>query len=213
MGQAINQQVWHILKSDVAIQRDLWRQIINTRALAKYLIEAYDLRTSLDAVISSIRRFQTEATFQEEDKKLQHIFKSAVISTKNNMTCITVALRLPDLLKRVCTIAAPVPFRISSGSEEFKIIIDNPHVHKMKPLFQKNEILSLDSDLSEISVTVAEDAINTKGVLARIAGELSLSDINIHEFIVVPPEFLIYVKQKDIVAAHKSMLALSEETT
>ena len=67
----------------------------------------------------------------------------------------------------------------------------------------------MDNNLSEITVTVSEKALKTKGVLARIAGELAVADINIHELIVCPPQFLIYVAQKDIVKAHERVLALS----
>jgi hypothetical protein len=44
--------------------------------------------------------------------------------------------------------------------------------------------------------------------LARIASEVALANINIQEIIVCPPEFLIYVKEKDMVKAHESLLKL-----
>ena len=53
--------------------------------------------------------------------------------------------------------------------------------------------------------------MHTKGVLARIATELSLGNINIHELIMCPPEFIVYVKERDIVKAHEALLKLCEE--
>jgi len=63
--------------------------------------------------------------------------------------------------------------------------------------------------LSEISVTVAEKATKTRGVLARITAELALANINIHEMMVCPPQFLIYVSEKDIVKAHERIMSLA----
>ena len=53
-----------------------------------------------------------------------------------------------------------------------------------------------------------EEALRTKGVLARMTSEIALANINISEVLSVPPEFLIYIKQEDIVKAHESILKL-----
>ena len=206
----VNQSVWKLLQSDLAIQKDIWRRIINTRALAKYIIKKHSLNVSLDSVISAIRRFQGQDVFEEEEKRLFHIFEEAVVSTKNNVACITVGLHAADFFKRVCSVQNNVPFRIATGNEEFKLIVENPHLQKMKAMFNKEELLKIEDDLSEVSIAVAEKAVQTKGVLARMATELALANINIHEIIIVPPEFLIYVKQKDIVKAHESILKLTK---
>lgn len=208
----INQTVWKILESDLAIQKDISRKIINVRALAKNILRKYELPASLDSVISSIRRFQGATHFDEDEKALLHIFRDSVVSTKNNMACITLGLRSRDLFSKVCATGNHlVPFKISSGSEEIKIIVEQPHLEAVRGWFDKKDLLSIDKDLSELLVVVAEKAIHTKGVLARIANELSLANINIHEMITCPPEFLVYVKEKDIVKAHEAILKLCEE--
>ncbi len=205
----INQVVWKVLQQDLAIQKDMWRKIINTRALAKYLIKKYSLLASLDSVISAIRRFQTQDHFEEEEKKLHTIFKQAIVSTKNNVCCMTIGLTSHEFLTRVCKTQNTVHFRISTGEHEFKLVTENPSLQKIKGLFSQDEILGLDQDLSEVSVVLTDLAVETKGVLARIATELTLANINIQEIIITPPEFLIYVKQKDIVKAHESILKLA----
>jgi len=205
----INQIVWKILQQDLAIQKDIWRKIINTRALAKYLLKKYSISASLDSVISAIRRFQNQDTFEEEEKILQTLFKHAIVSTKNNVCCMTIGLATHEFLSRVCKTQNQTHFRISTGEHEFKLITENPSLPKIKGLFANDEILSIDQDLSEVSVVLSDIAVETKGVLARIATELTLANINIQEIIITPPEFLIYVKQKDIVKAHESILKLA----
>ena len=202
--ESVNQQVWKVLQTEPAIMRDLERKLVNTRALAKYMINKYELKVSMDAVISSIRRFPLDA-YQEEEKIMQHIFRDSVIGTKNNMACITVNMAPNQAFAKLCLISLPI-MRMTTGTDEVKIIVENAHADEIAKLFKKAE---LERGLSEISVTVAEKAIKTKGVLARIAAELALANINIHEILCCPPEFLIYVSQKDIVKAHERVIALT----
>ena len=72
----------------------------------------------------------------------------------------------------------------------------------------KNKIVKVEKELSEISIVVKETAVKTKGILARISNELALHGINLVEIIMDPPEFLIYVKEKDTVEAHKALFNL-----
>ena len=205
----INQVVWKMLQLDLAVQKDISRAIINTRALAKYLIKKYGLaQAGLDAVISSIRRFESEETFEEEEKTLQHIFKESVISTRNNVACITLSLTINDLVKRWANAGKLPPARITAGRRTIKIMMDQPDISLFKSMFASDEVIKIEENLSEICVVVNEKSVLTKGVMARIANELALANINIHELIVCPPEFLIYVKQTDIVRAHESVLKL-----
>jgi len=206
-----NQTIWKLVQLDLAIQKDLHRQIINTRALAKYLIKKYGLSQSgLDAVISAIRRFESEEPFEEEEKILHHIFKESVVSTRNNIACLTLSLTVNDLVKRWANAGKLPPARITTGRRTIKIMVDQPDISMFKAMFASDEIMKLEESLSEICIVVSERAILTKGVMARIANELTLANINIHELIVCPPEFLIYVKQQDIVRAHESVLKLCQ---
>ncbi|MBI4450524.1 hypothetical protein HY642_00990 [Candidatus Woesearchaeota archaeon] len=204
-----NQDVWKILQSDLAAQKDLNRKIINIRALAKYILHKYGLRASLDAVISAIRRFQSEELFEEEQKALLHVFHDAIVSTKNNMASITAKVEEHDFIKRLSAGDKVPDFKVVTGTHAFKLIVDQPRLDRLLALLKKDEIVSVENDLSEISITASEKAAHTKGVLARIASELALANINIIDMLVAMPEFLIYVKQRDIVKAHESILKLS----
>jgi len=206
----INQVVWQILKSDLAIQKDLQRKLLNTRALAKYIITKYLLNTSLDSVISSIRRFQSQEKFKEDEKALLSCFDGAVVSTKNNVVCLTLNLRPSDFFKKFCTVKKP-SLRITTGSRDVKLIIERPKLNDVKKAFNKEEIKKIQQNLSEINVKLSTKSLERKGVLARIASEIALANINLQEMVLCPPEFLIYVKEKDIVKAHEAILKLTTE--
>lgn len=209
--QNINQTVWKLLQKDLAIQKDLSRKILNVRALAKILIKEQNLPASLDSVISAIRRFQAQGTFEKEDKTMKNIFQDAIVSTKNNMACVTIGIRPIEFFTKVCaTNGKFFRCKVTSGANEVKILAEQQYLEKIKAMFTKSDTLSIEKDLSELAVIVSDKAAHTKGVMARIANELSLANINIHELIVCPPEFLIFVKERDIVKSHEAILKLCE---
>ncbi len=203
--ESINQKVWHLMKGDPAIMRNMQRKIVNTRALAKYLLSHYSLDTSLDSVISSIRRFPFD-DYEQEQKRLRSIFKESVVSTSNNIACVTINAPLVEVIARLHELGLP-GLRLVTGNEKVKVLVKSTYVPKITSLFKK---ATVEEHLSEISVTVGEEAISTKGVMAAIASEIALANINVHELLVCPPQFFIYVSEGDIVKAHERVLSLTE---
>lgn len=205
----INQRVWKLLEADLAVKKCLSKKVVNTRALARYLIDKHDLKSSLDAVISAIRRFEAQGGYEREEAKIKNLLKNSLISTRTNITCFTLKLNSVEFLKRIKDINVDIPgTRISAGSYEIKLIVTNGKAELFRKKF-RDEIIKEDSDLGEIRLELSEEACKTKGVLARIATELSLHDTNIEELIICPPEFSIYVKEKDMVKAHQSLVELT----
>ena len=96
---SVQQQVSSLLAKEICINKDLSLKLINTRALARHLIKRYNLNKSLDSVISAIRRYDIKKV--EEDKQaVLDLFKDAVVSTRNNVACITIKnFSLKELLK------------------------------------------------------------------------------------------------------------------
>ena len=84
----------------------------------------------------------------------------------------------------------------------------NQKVPEFRKLFG-NKIIKEDSGLAEVKVELGKEATQTKGVLARIATEISLQDINLAEFVICPPELLMYVHEEDLVNTHQAMVELT----
>ena len=209
---SVNQDVWKLISGDVSIQKGLKRDVINIRGLAKFFIKKYGIKASLDSVISAIRRYDGSETFVEDD--VTSVFKNCIISTKNNVVCLTLrsdALKqIQKLIELQTTHQIDYHTRFLTGPNSIKVLTDNVHKDKVLGLFNEKTVLRMEDDLSEISVSLSQKAIATKGVLARMANELSLNNTNIVELLVAPPDFLIYVKEKDIVKTHETLLRLSE---
>ena len=201
----IAQMVWNILKSDLALQKDLDKGLINVRGLAKYILNKYSLEASLDAVISAIRRFEAEKVYEKEDKVILSLFKDAKIATRNNIACLTIKKAGLKSMKAVLD----KDIRAIIGTEEIKIICEKKYLEDIKEIFS-DDVEKVEEDLSELDIVISEKAVKQKGVLARISNEIALHNINILESIICPPEFLIYVKEKDAVKTYELLLGLTK---
>ena len=204
--QSVNTQIENIIKEDTVLQKGLSRKIINVRALAKYISKKFSI-VSLDSIISGIRRFNLQE-FDEEEQKILNVFKGSIVRTKNDVVCITLSTPLISIFNKISSLNNISSIRSVVGSKEMKILFEAPSFEKIKEVLNEREIKKIETNLSEISISVQEKAILTKGVMAKIATEIALENINIIELVVCPPEFLIYIKQKDIVKAHETILRL-----
>src|SRR3989338_5455792 len=137
--ESINQQVWHLMRADPAIMRNLQRKLINNRALAKFLLSHYSLDTSLDSVISSIRRFPM-GEYDEEKKALHGVFRDSVVSTSNNISCVTIRQPPADVLPKLHELALP-GVRIVTGNDKIKILVKHGLAPKIQVLFKKCEVV------------------------------------------------------------------------
>ena len=210
--QSINQQIWNLINGDAAIQKGLKRDVINIRGLAKFFIKKNNVKASLDSVISAIRRYESSEDFEEIDN-ISSVFENCIISTKNNIACIT--LRQASIVKLHQMLEMQRNHHISktrfiSGTNTIKLMTDNVHKDTVLSVFDRKNVLNVEDDLSEISITLSKNAISKHGVLAKLANEIALNNVNIVELLITPPDFLIYIKEKDIVRAHETLLRLSE---
>jgi len=205
----VNQRVWKILEGDLAIKKNLSRKVINTRALARQLIEDYNLKASIDAVISAIRRFETQGQYEKHDTLVQNVLQNSLVRTRTNITCLTIHMKPREFLEKLKNVDMNIPgTRILTGSYAVKFIVINEKVPQFRKLFG-NKIVAEAAGLAEVKVELGKEAVKTKGVLARIATEISLQDINLVEFVMCPPELLMYVHETDLVSTHKTMVELT----
>lgn len=203
----INQRVWGVISKDYGLRRDIRRKIINIRALAKYIIDTYDLDAGLDAVISAIRRWETEEKIAEQAELVEKTFKKCSVFTKDHISCITIKSRaFPDFVKNIKEI--PGNFRLINSKKMTKIVINQDDIETVKDFFTPEHIIRIDEDLGELRLVFTDVPHEIVGLLAKITGELAVNDIALIECIVCFPEFLIYVDKKDLLNAHKTILEL-----
>ncbi|MBW3018766.1 hypothetical protein KY329_01100 [Candidatus Woesearchaeota archaeon] len=195
----LNQQVWNIIQQEPETLKGLRKSVINVRALAKHYINAYKLRASLDAVISSIRRFDLTKDEAAEQTVMDKL-KGASISTKNRISCVT--------LRKEHRIKSRKDCKLVIGSTKMKIFGPTGSIKNLGILDE--HLVGRTDNLSEISVKMREDISQTKGVLAKVTNEIFSNDINIEDIVVCQPEFLIYLKTENLGKAHDILLQLVE---
>ncbi|MBT3406107.1 hypothetical protein HN419_02965 [Candidatus Woesearchaeota archaeon] len=206
----INQTVWRLLAQDLSIQKNLKKGLINVRGLAKYLIETYNLRASLDAVISAIRRFENSETFKDEEELSKKIFKDCVFFTKNHMACLTIRLdseigKLEDVFSKTRK-----NFRLIRAKKYSKIIIDQPYLERLIELFKKEDIIEVQRDLSELRIVLEKESPEMVGVLSKITNEIAMHNVPIVEIISCLPDTLVYVREDDTLRAHQAIMELTK---
>jgi len=204
-----NQQVWNIINSDLSIQKNLQRGIINSRALAKYIIETHAIQASLDAVISAIRRYQATKEFSDDQERVLRCFEGAQLFTKNNITVIVLNV---DALGKLDYFFENVSknYRLIRGKKYVKIITDVTDIDKLKKVFG-DDIVEIKQNLSEIRIVIPQEKEDVRGLLARLSNEIALKDVSMKELIICFPDLLVYVNAEDLVATHDALMELTRK--
>ena len=211
----ITHDVWNILDNSPSIRRDMSRGLINTSALARYIIKEKKISASLDAVIIAIRRYKLNQ-HEEIFNKAQKMFSLTVnISTKSNLAEISlikdteVQKILPKLFNFINYVQGDV-LRVTQANKSIRLLIDQKNLEQIITMFPKDKIISKEKDLAEINIYIAPKMQETPGVLALMANELAINKINIVEFITCPPEMLCVIKKEDLVKASNILYQLCE---
>lgn len=209
-------EVWNFLDTEPSIKKELGRGIVNTMALAKYIMKSKKLDCSVDAVISAIRRYSDEKKFDLKFDNVEQIIKSSRISTKNKIALIAMK-RDPYIIELLPKVFPMIELtrgdvmRLSEGKESIKLLVDEKNMQKVVGIFPKDKILGVRNNLSELSIHFGPGSGEAVGVLAAIMNELAVNNIRIIESIGCLPEFMIFVDTKDILKTHEIMIKLSED--
>ncbi|OKY77260.1 MAG: ACT domain containing protein [Candidatus Methanohalarchaeum thermophilum] len=200
------------IDQDAAIKRDLKRDIINKRALARYIKKKLNITKSIDAVISAIRRYPLDEV-EIKDKSFPRDFK---LSMKNEIFDLSLSNN-PSVHERLSKLPQLIDFsrgetlRIIVGVQSIKVIGDERNLKKINKKFKNENILNQKTNLSEITLTFPKDADERTGIVSRVTNELTLNDINLAEIMSSAPELIIVIKEKDSIKAYKSLTQMKKE--
>ena len=210
-------EVWKALDDNPCIRRNMNLGIINTRALAKYLIIEQKLDTTIDAVTSAIRRYQQSKHDKIFDNSLKIIKKTINISTRSGLTEIylckddEIQRLLPKMFDLIQYVRGDV-LRIIQANESIRLLIDEKNLEKFKKFFPREKIIHIDINLAEINIYIHPDTQQTPGILAIISSELAIQGINIAEAMTCPPELLFFVREEDLLKAYQVLYQLCKPT-
>jgi hypothetical protein len=171
------------------------RGLVNVRALARYIIKEQKMNVSIDAVISAIRRYnlaRSEKTFENAKKMIGQVIS---ISTKNRLASIDVTKdseiqRLLPKLFSIINYNQGDVLRIIHADESINIFIDEKNLEQIKKLLPQGKIIRIYTDLAGINIRIKLDAQKTPGLVALIANELTINNINVMDFMSCVSELL-----------------------
>lgn len=206
--------VERIVESDPVIKKGLQRGIINSRALAKYIIEANGVDTSQDAILGILRRYTLDGVNEEHRKA----FNDCEISTRSRMADLAVE-NGPDIMERIAEFAATVRttrgenLRVIVGLQSIRVIADQKTLESFRQTLQPKEVISYSTDLVELSLLFGPGYENNKGLVAKVTAQLALHDVNLAGMLVCPPEDIVMVAEKDASRALEALNQLLQEET
>jgi len=206
----IHREVWNLITEDLAIQKAIKYDIINNRALAKYLIKKHSLKYTLDAVLSAVRRYTAEGESNELRKEIDESLKEITLRTKNNVAVIKLKDKAFTNVSNdfLTNQVLKENFRMLRGKVIMKMFVNQKDLEKKLAIFPKEDVIEVVKDLCEIRLIVAKDFTYMKGFFSRVTGELALHGVNLHDMIIAVPEIFIYVEEKDFVTVQKCLVDL-----
>lgn len=206
-------EVWKILDNNPSIRREMTRGLINTSALARYIINEKKVDATLDAVISAIRRYKFDSHDDVFNTAYKMLGQAVNLSTKSNLAEISlvkdddVQQLLPKLFNIIKYVRGDV-LRVTQANESIRLLIDEKNMERVLALFPKHKIITKEKNLAEINIYIHPKMQTTPGILATIANELTINGINIVEFMTCPPEMICVVKKDDLLKASNVLYQL-----
>lgn len=210
--------VGKIIERDGAIMNDLARGLLNTRSLARYVqeqahVEGQEL--SLEAIIGAIRRYPVTERYTAH----QNIGRLLGKLTVRNKIVDVVILNDPEITAALGRFASTIDyslgetFRLVSGVESIRVVIDEKNLDKMKTIIPKKNIPRILTGLAEIIVSLQEGADMTPGVVSTVTTELAMNGINMVEFMSCVPELIIVVDERDALRSYAAIEKLEKGGT
>jgi len=210
----IKKEVEYLINHDPAIRRDLGRNIINQRALARYLKGKVEEGSSLDAIISAIRRYSGE---EKVSKATEELVKKCKMSMKNGVVDISIA-NVPKVHGSLGKLPPRVDFskgeilRLIAAVQRVKIIADAKNMEDILDVFPEEEVLNVREELSEIILSFPEKVEETPGVISRVTNEFELHGINVVELMSSAPELIVVVDEEDALESYRALSKLLSGT-
>ena len=209
----INKEVWKFIDNNPSIKRNMSHGLINRRALANYIIKQRYLQTSLDAVVSAIRRYDIKNYDDMFLTAQDMISQTTDLSTKSNLANVVLSkdTEIQKLIPEFFTIIKydrGDVLRIIQADESIKVLINEKNLKKIVDILPEKKILSVDENLAEINLHLNNKAKDTPGVLAIITNELANNGVSIVEVLSCFPELLWFVYQSDLLKAYNALYQL-----
>ena len=198
--------VWKFIDTDISLKKDLSRKIVNVRSLAKYITTTQKINTSLDAVISAIRRYKLDTKKGEDTNSVHFVLKQARVAIRTKMSSLL--LKRTDLVKtklgrpdKLMDFQDHDIIRVLEGSQALTIVIDQKNFDKIKSIFPKDLILEENKKVGMVEINYPRILKRTPGVFSIIYNELAQNEISIIDALISSNEHILIIEEEKLLKA------------
>ena len=208
--------VHNFLLKNPDVTKSIQKGVINTRALALLIMKEEKLPDSIHAIISAIRRYESEEK-NTNSNELKSMLKQCRISTKSRLDLITLSRDFSFLIKTFPLLLNKINpsvgelLRVVEGRASFKMLIDQSKKEELLSLVEPSKIIDIKENLAEINILFSKEHYKVRGMMAAILNELAIKNVQVFETMSCLPEFIIVVKGEDIGKAHNALLTFFYE--
>jgi hypothetical protein len=195
----VRRQIERIIESDPTIRNGMFRGIINSRGLSRYILENFAVDSTMDAVLGVLRRYPLEDG-KKEDHRLA--LKDCHLSMKGGMAYLIVE-NSSDIMRRVADFAATIrstrgdTFRVVVSSDSVRIVAGQAALDNFKQTFRPKEIIRYSTRLAEVSLLLPHGPENLGSIATAVTSQLTLNGIDPVSVFVCPPEDIMIVSESD----------------
>jgi len=213
----INKEVWRYLDNHQAIKSNLANELINVRALAKKINDDLHLDCSLPAIISAIRRYHQDLQEKDHLPQVYALLKKAKLFTRTKLASFLLKKK-ESVREKLAKLYSKIDFeggdtlRIFEVNKYIKIIIDEKMLEEVRKIFTETEIVNIEKDLSELTITYNTDITKVPGVFALLTNELAANNISIIDSMICHSEHLIILKDKELQKGFNVVFGLTNTT-
>jgi hypothetical protein len=209
----VRRQIERIIESDPTIRTGLFRGIINSRGLSRYILENFAVDSTTDAVLGILRRYPVDGG-RKEDHRLA--LKDCHISMRGGMAYLIVE-NSPDIMRRVAELAGTIrstrgeTFRVVVSSDSVRIIAGRDALDSFKESLRTKEIIKYSTELAEVTILLPDGPENLGSIATAITAQLTLNGIDPVGMLVCPPEDILIVSESDASRTFEAIQQLLKE--
>ena len=192
-------RVEQLIETDPVIKKGLQRGIINTRALARFILGDAGLDTTEDAVLGIIRRYSfgqiitPDGRQPFQDCRLVLTSKVGLLEADPQRDIVSQIAEFATFVRTTTGENVTVDMR----NRSVRVIADQKSLEKLRQSLPPGSIIRYSNDLSEISVHLPPNPSSAKGMIASFASELEVNDIVVEAMTDCSQELSIVVKDKE----------------
>lgn len=211
----LRRRIEQIIETDPVIQKGLQRRIVNSRALARYMIDVQGVDSTHDAILGIIRRYPVSDGDSPDDWR---VFRECELSMRDKLADLKVEYH-QETMYQIAEFASNLKtsrgenLKLVVGLGFIRIIADQNALENLRRTLRPREQISYSTNLTEISVRIPPTAHATRGIVAKIAMELALNDIELMGIVECAPELALVVAEADAPRTLEAIQMLREEVT